>query len=103
MQKYIMFEDVPKESMIMYPSGAVKTNAEVKAEYPILGTPMGVLGITVGKDGKLTNPIMMNSYYNIMAFEQMYEEQGCAIEDSLTNAQKCDVVNAFVNSKKAEE
>lgn len=98
-----MFEDVPKESAIMYPSGAIKTNAEVKADYPILGTPMGVLGVTVGKDGKLTNPVMMNSYYNIMAFEQMYEEQGCAIEDSLTNAQKCAVVTAFVNQPKEAE
>lgn len=102
MQKYVMFEDVPADYKVMYPSGKIKTKDEVIGDYPVLGTPMGVVGVTVTKDGVLTNPIRMGSYYDIMTLEDTYEAQGCAIDDGLTNAEKCEVITEFVNQPSSE-
>lgn len=98
-----MFEDVPEGATIMYPSGTMKTKAEVKQDYPVLGTPIGLIGITVKSDGKMTNPILMGYYDNIISFESNYEAQGVVFTEDMTNAQKCDAVTEFVNQPKEAE
>ena len=101
MQKYMMFEDV-KATKIMYPSGKIVSRAQCIESYPILGTPLGVAGFTCGKDGKIDDIALLFTYQDIYTFEDMFEKQGVAFTDEMSNAQKCEVVTTFVNAPKAE-
>lgn len=102
MQKYMMFSDVPSSAQIMYPNGAIKTKAEVIKDYPILGTSLGVIGFTTDDKGTVGDLIMMGYYDNINSFVDCYTSQGAEITDSMTDAQKCDVITEFVKNPTTE-
>jgi len=102
MQKIIMFEDVPEACQVMFPNGEIKTKDEVKAKYPILGTNLGVIGITTGDDGTLGELIMMGRYDNINQLVDIYREQGAEFTPEMTNAEKCEVITEFINNPVTE-
>lgn len=102
MQKFIMFSDVPVSAQIMYPNGAIKTKDEVIKDYPVLGTPIGVIGITTDDKGTVGDLIMMGYYDNINSFLDSYTSQGAQITDDMTNAQKCEAITEFVKNPTSE-
>lgn len=98
MQKYMMFTDIPETSQIMYPSGIIKSKDDVKADYPILGTSLGVIGFTTDDAGTVGDLIMMGYYDNVNKFVDIYKAQGAEVTSDMTNAEKCDVITEFVNN-----
>lgn len=103
MQKFIMFSEVPNTSKIMYPNGVIKTKDEVIKDYPVLGTSVGVIGITTDNKGTVGDLIMMGYYDNINSFLDSYTSQGAQITDDMTNAQKCEAITEFVNNPVSEQ
>lgn len=103
MQKFMMFEDIPKSVQIMYPNGQIKSVDAVKQDYPILKTPMGVIGFNTDEYGSITDPILMGYYDNINSFVDTYKSQGVEITPDMTNAEKCAVITEFVNNPVNEE
>ena len=102
MQKFIMFSDVPASAQIMYPNGTTKTKDEVIKDYPVLGTSIGVIGITTDDKGTVGDLIMMGYYDNINSFVDCYASQGAQITDDMTNAQKCEAITEFVKNPTSE-
>lgn len=102
MQKYMMFSDM-KAKQIMYPNGAIKTRDEVIADYPILGTPLGVVGIRCEDNGVVEDLALMESYNNLYAIVDAYKAQGVVFPDGISNAEKCEIITTFVNSPKTSE
>lgn len=103
MQKFMMFEEIPETSQVMYPDGQIKSIGEVKSEYPILGTPLGVIGFTTDDEGTVGEFILMGYYDNINSFVDTYKSQGAEITPDMTNAEKCAVITEFVNNPVSEE
>lgn len=100
MQKYMMFEDM-KAQQIMYPTGMIKSREDVIKDYPILGTPFGVIGIRCNDSGTVEDLVFMEYYNNVYAFVDSYKDD-VAFTEGMSNAQKCDAITAFVNTPKAE-
>ena len=98
MQKFMMFSDVPENAQVMYPDGTIKDIAGVKADYPILGTPFGVIGFQTDSAGTVGDFIMMGYYDNINSFVDAYASQGAPVTDDMSNAEKCAVITEFVNN-----
>lgn len=103
MQKFAMFSDIPENYNVLYPDGTMKTKAEVAKDYPILSTPMGVIGFTADSKGAITNPVLMGYYDNINQFVDCYAAQGAQVTDDMTPAQKCAVITEFVNNPVSEQ
>lgn len=103
MQRFIMFSEVPSSTKMMYPDGQIKTKAQVIEDYPVLGTSIGVIGITTDSKGTIGDLVMMGYYDNIHRFVDSYTSQGADVPESLTNAQKCAVITDFVNNPPSEE
>ena len=103
MQKFMMFEDIPESSQVMYPDGTIKTNAEVKKDYPIFGTSLGVIGFTTDDAGTVGDLILMGFYDNLNSFVDAYVSQGCDLSEAKTNAEKCEIITEFVNNPVSEE
>lgn len=101
MQKYMMFKDL-KASTILYPSGTIKTRDAVKADYPIFGTELGVIGLLCEDDGQIGDMVRMFYYGDIYSFVDSYKNQGVVFTSEMTNTQKCDAITAFVNQPKTE-
>lgn len=102
MQKFIMFSEVPENAQVMYPDGTIKTKTEVKKDYPILGTPYGVIGFTTDDAGTVGDLILMGYYDNLNSFVDCYAGQGAQITSDMTPAQKCAVITEFVNNPVSE-
>mgnify|MGYP003305134450 CR=1 FL=1 len=98
MQKFMMFEDIPETSQIMYPNGAIKTKDEVKTDYPILATKFGVIGITTDDEGTVGELIMMGYYDDVNRFVDTYKSQGAEVTSDMTYAEKCEAITEFVNN-----
>lgn len=99
MQKFMMFKDLPESTQVMYPSGVVKTTEEVKADYPILATPYGVIGfITYAND----DSILMQYYNHVYQFADTYKSQGVEVTFSMSHAKICEVITEFVNNPVSE-
>ena len=94
----MMFEDVPETSQVMYPDGTIKSNAEVKKDYPILGTSLGVIGFTTDDAGTVGDLILMGYYDDVNSFVDAYTSQGCDLSAATTNAEKCAIITDFVNN-----
>lgn len=103
MQKFMMFNSLPTGSKIMYPNGKIKSMSEVKLDYPILGTPFGVIGFNTDDEGTVGDLILMGYYDNINSFVDTYKSQGVEITSDMTNAEKCAVITEFVNNPVNEE
>lgn len=103
MQRFMMFEDVPETSKIMYPDGSTKTKEEVKKDYPILATPLGVIGFTADDSGTVGDPILMGYYDDVVSMCDSFISQGCDLSEAKTNAEKCAVITDFVNNPVSEE
>ena len=103
MQKFMMFEQLPTGSKIMYPDGQIKSMGEVKSDYPILGTPLGVVGFDTDDKGTVGELILMGYYDNINRFVDTYKMQGAEVTSDMTNAEKCAVITEFVNNPVSEE
>lgn len=102
MQKFIMFSEVPETSQIMYPDGTIKSKADVIKDYPVLGTPIGVIGITTDDAGTVGDLIMMGYYDNINSFVDCYASQGAQVTSDMTYAQKCEAITEFVKNPTTE-
>ena len=102
MQKYMMFSDM-KAPQIMYPNGTMKSREEVVADYPILGTPLGVIGVRCDDNGVVGDLALMESYNNLYAIVDAYKAQGVVFPDGSSNAKKCEIITTFVNSPKTSE
>lgn len=102
MQVFKMFSEIPENYSILYPDGTIKTKAEVKKDYPILGTPMGVIGFTTDSTGAVTNPVLMGYYDNINSFVDCYVSQGAQVTSDMTPAQKCAAITEFVANPVSE-
>ena len=98
MQKFMMFEDIPENAQVMYPDGTIKDKAGVKADYPVLGTSIGVIGFTTDEAGTVGDLILMGYYDNINSFVDAYAGQGAEVTADMTNAEKCEVITEFVNN-----
>ena len=102
MQKFMMFEQLPTGSKIMYPNGQIKSIAEVRGDYPILGTSLGVIGFNTDDEGTVGDLILMGYYDNINSFVDTYKMQGAEVTSDMTNAEKCAVITEFVNNPVSE-
>lgn len=98
MQKFVMFNTIPEDYTIFYADGSAHTNAETKARYPILTTPLGVIGITTDENGTIENPVFMGYYDNYNSFRKTYADQGCELTDTMTKDEVCAAITEFVNT-----
>lgn len=103
MLKFIMFNEIPETSQIMLPNGEIESVEQVKARYPILKTPLGVIGFTTDDEGTVGELILMGYYDNINSFVDTYKSQGVEITPDMTNSEKCAVITEFVNNPVSEE
>ena len=99
----MMFSDIPTSYKVMYPDGKIRTNAEVKTDYPILGTALGVIGFQTDSKGTVSDPVLMGYYDNVNSFVDAYVSQGAEVTDDMTPAQKCAVITEFVNTPQQSE
>lgn len=93
-----MFKDIPTSSKIMKPNGEIRTNSELRSDYPILGTSLGVIGFTTDDAGTVGDLIIMGYYDNINSCVDSYVKMGCDLSEATTNAEKCAIITEFVNN-----
>lgn len=98
MEKFMMFNEIPDTTMIMYQDGSLKSVNDVKVDYPILGTTLGVIGFTTDDNGTVGDLIVMGYYDNINRVVDIYKAQGAEITSDMTNTEKCAVITEFINN-----
>lgn len=102
MEKFMMFNEIPDTTMVMYQDGTIKSVDEVKVDYPILGTALGVIGFTTDDKGTVGDLIVMGYYDNINRVVDIYKMQGAEINADMTDAEKCEAITEFINNPVSE-
>ena len=103
MQKFMMFEDIPENATIMYPDHSCHTKDEVKNDYPILATPLGMIGFTTDAAGTVGDFIFMGYFDSVNVFRDVYVKQGAEVTPEMSNAEACEVITEFVNNPPNDE
>ena len=103
MFKYMMFEEIPESSMIMKPDGAIRTNMELKIDYPIFNTNLGVIGFSTDEAGSIRDPIIMGFYGDIYGLLDSCKRMGHEIPSDVSNSEKCAIITELLNNPINEE